>query len=123
MKSLRWSAACAVMAVLLTAAVGSMADRYIFQPPQGNPASSRKAKLLPVAEKISIAVCHLPAPSDDGFTILYSRGNAEDLSGLRYRLPQFPARGCGIAACDYEGYGAGGGTRFEANGYRDAGRG
>ena len=45
MKFLRiglWSTVCAVMAVLLlTTAVGCMADHYIFQPPQGNPASSR----------------------------------------------------------------------------------
>ena len=105
MKFLRiglWSAACAVMAVLLlTTAVGCMADHYIFQPPRGNPVSSRKMELLPVEEKISIAVCHLPAPSEEGFTILYSHGNAEDLSGLRYRLPQFPAHGYGIIAYDY----------------------
>ena len=126
MKFLRiglWSAACAVMAVLLlTTAVGCMADHYIFQPPRGNPASSRKMELLPVEEKISIAVCHLPAPSEEGFTILYSHGNAEDLSGLRYRLPQFPAHGYGIIAYDYEGYGASGGTPSEENVYRDAER-
>ena len=124
MKFLRiglWSAACAVMAVLLlTTAVGCMADHYIFQPPRGNPVSSRKMELLPVEEKISIAVCHLPAPSEEGFTILYSHGNAEDLSGLRYRLPQFPAHGYGIIAYDYEGYGASGGTPSEENVYRDA---
>lgn len=118
-----WSAASAAMAVLLlTTAVGCMADRFIFQPPQGNPAAAQKAELLPVAEKISIAVQHHPAPSEEAFTVLYCHGNAEDLSGLRYRLPQFTAHGYGIAAFDYEGYGASGGTPSEGNVYRDAER-
>ena len=117
------AAVAASAAVLLLP--GCVVDHFLFQPP-GSAAAARTVPAegsgrLTVEPGVEIAFRHLPAPPG-GETILYSHGNAEDLSGLRYRLPQFPAHGYGIIAYDYEGYGASGGTPSEENVYRDAER-
>ncbi|MBS1372316.1 MAG: alpha/beta hydrolase [Lentisphaeria bacterium] len=107
----------ATLLFLASCTAGCMADRIIFQPPRGTPQQSG-ATMLEVASGISIAVRFTPPP-EGGRLLLYSHGNAEDLGSIRYRLSQYAERGYGIAAYDYEGYGASGGEPSEAAAYRD----
>ncbi len=104
--------------LLLMFLSGCVADKIIFQPPQGTPMDSAERIRLEVEPGVAVTLLHLPAPPG-GFTILYSHGNAEDLSNIRFRLPLYQRRGYGIAAYDYEGYGQSDGTPSEANACRD----
>lgn len=83
-----------------------MADRQIFLPPP----ASYSARDLPVTlvatdDGARVATLHLPAPAD-GYTILLSHGNAEDLGHLAPFLRRLNAQGFGVLAYDYRGYGA-----------------
>lgn len=76
-------------------------ERIIFQPPhwQGMP---EKPLLIDSGEE-KIAVLYHPG---DSWVILYSHGNGEDLSTVRYKLQQYQQRGFAVIGYDYQGYGA-----------------
>jgi len=58
--------------------------------------------------------------SSDGFTILYSHGNAEDLASSRYTYEELSKRlGCNLLAYDYSGYGLSTGNCKEKSCYKD----
>lgn len=100
---------------------GCVADKIIFQPPSGTrPASP--LRLLEVEPGVEISLRYLPPPSDEAPVILYSHGNAEDLSYMENFLQEYRRRGYGIAAYDYEGYGVSGGKPSEKSTYRDIDR-
>ncbi len=106
---------------LLFFLVGCAADKIIFQPPKGQQAFVPLI-YLDVAEGVNISLRYLRPQSEDALVILYSHGNAEDLSYMEYYLQEYRARGYGIAAYDYEGYGASDGKPSEQNTYRDVER-
>ncbi len=97
---------------------GCVADKVIFQPP------SRHLFTVPliyleVEPGLRIALRYLPPAGNGSLVILYSHGNAEDLSYMENYLQEFRFRGYGVAAYDYEGYGQSDGKPSEANAYRD----
>ncbi len=92
-------------------------DRLIFKPP----VPGYSAKSLPIVTRntqagVGIALVHVPA-SPGMPTLLWSHGNAEDIGYLRQRFQRFHARGYGILAYDYPGYGLSEGKPDEAGCY------
>ncbi len=89
-------------------------ERVIFQPPrwQGMP---EKPLLLQAASE-TIAALYYPADSP---VILYSHGNGEDLSTVRYKLREFQQRGFAVIGYDYQGYGASTGKPSVKGAYRN----
>ena len=104
-----------IIYLLLALIAVSCADRILFVPP----ASSYKAsldglELLETPEKESVAFLYLP-PAPGQKTLLFSHGNAEDMGHYLPWFRQLRARGLGIAAYDYPGYGQSTGTPSEAS--------
>ncbi|MBW3534029.1 MAG: alpha/beta hydrolase [Gemmatimonadetes bacterium] len=110
----------AVLYLTLAAFAFFTADRQIFFPPP----PSYSAGDLPVTRVATddgarVAALHLPAPGD-GYTILVSHGNAEDLGHLEPYLRRLHAAGFGVLAYDYRGYGlSSGGTTTTHGVYED----
>ncbi len=89
---------------LLVIALG-FADRLIHRPPSaGYSQESLPVKLLETPSGTKVATFHLPAKPGMP-TLLWSHGNAEDIGYLEPRFRDFHARGYGILAYDYPGYG------------------
>lgn len=106
---------------VLTGVMGC-ADKVIFQPPESFAGFDQNLlDLLEVSQSDGVKIAMYYQPAQPGKpTILYSHGNAEDLSYLVPFLQHCFARtGYGVAAYDYEGYGRSGGTPSEDNTYRD----
>mgnify|MGYP000930744208 CR=1 FL=1 len=112
--------ACAVPAFFMFLP-GCVADRIIFQPPSGTSPSVPLVR-LEVEPGTAITLRYLPPPSEEAPVILYSHGNAEDLSYMEDYLQEFRRRGYGVAAYDYEGYGTSDGKPSEKSTYRDIDR-
>lgn len=90
--------------VLLVVALG-FADQLIHRPPTaGYSEDSHPIHQIEKSDGQKIAMMHLPA-SPGMPTLLWSHGNAEDIGYLARRLKGFHARGYGILAYDYPGYG------------------
>ncbi len=90
-------------------------EKILYQPPEPQP--GLEYSMLKVADQ-QIAYLYLPgAPESD--VILYSHGNAEDLSTVRFVLQNLHAAGYGVIGYDYEGYGASSGTASSGNACRD----
>ncbi|MBK1829852.1 alpha/beta hydrolase [Verrucomicrobiaceae bacterium R5-34] len=89
---------------LLVVACG-FSNRILFQPPQARYTEQMTGiQLIERSEGKQVAVYHHPAKPDKP-TLLWSHGNAEDIGYLQERLSDFRARGYGILAYDYPGYG------------------
>ena len=89
---------------LLVVALG-FADRMIFQPP--TPGYAENIEGILTTEKSDgqrVGMFYLPAAAGMP-TLLWSNGNAEDIGYLKPRFESFHARGYGILAYDYPGYG------------------
>jgi hypothetical protein len=114
---------CTVLLVylVLTAFAKYFCYRVIFQPPRPRYTITNAITRLPTADGAQIAVSFLPG-SSNGFTLLYSHGNAEDLDCIMPRLHAFGRLGFGVCAYDYRGYGSSTGKPTEANAYADASR-
>jgi abhydrolase domain-containing protein 17 len=99
--------------LLLALIAAFFADRVIFIPP---PASYKTdypgLKFLKSTESESIAYIHMPAAAGMP-TLLYSHGNAEDLKVSEFLYEEFHAKGLGVFAYDYPGYGLSTGTPTE----------
>lgn len=78
-------------------------DSLIYYPPVWNGDSSQIT--LIGAESQKIAIIFFEPPADDAFTIIYSHGNAEDISDMSRYISEARANGYGIAVYDYSGYG------------------
>lgn len=90
-------------------------EKILYQPPE--PLSGLEYPMLNAGDQ-QIAYLYLPgAPDSD--VILYSHGNAEDLSTVRFTLQELHAAGYGVIGYDYEGYGASSGTPSSENACRD----
>lgn len=98
---------------LLSLTACFMADRMIFVPQVSSyTASYPKLGFVKTPENESIAYVHLPAAKGLP-TLLYSHGNAEDIAQSDVLYEELNARGLGVFAYDYPGYGLATGTPTE----------
>ena len=82
-----------------------MADRLIFLPPPASYSSTFPGlSRVTTSEGEEIAMMHLPAAPGMP-TLLYSHGNAEDLAHSVDLYDAWNAKGLGVVAYDYPGYG------------------
>lgn len=94
-----------------------MADRYIFLPP-GTPYPDDRTGFSSLGEgEESIAIFHLPAGPGMP-TILWSHGNAQNLTSVKPALESFHLLGFGVISYDYPGYGESGGKATEKGCFR-----
>lgn len=93
-------------------------ERLIFQPPSSSQNDSREVIKINSANGLKISAVHFPNPQAK-YTILYSHGNAEDLSGILWVLREIRDSGFAVFAYDYQGYGTSQGKPSEYNTYRD----
>jgi len=100
----------AATVVLMSACV----DSFIFHPPAPKNMPPDIVMLPVPGTDEKIAVRYSP-PGERGFVLLYSHGNAEDLSTA---YPVAP-RDCGVLVYDYEGYGSSTGNPGEKECCRD----
>lgn len=101
--------------LLLAIFAVSCADRILFVPPASSyEASMSGLELLETPEKESIAFLYIP-PAQGKKTLLFSHGNAEDMGQYLSWFRQLRAKGLGIAAYDYPGYGQSTGNPTEAS--------
>jgi pimeloyl-ACP methyl ester carboxylesterase len=105
-----------VYLALLVVALG-FADLIIYRPPAtGYSENDPQIHTTETSSGIRIGMFHLPA--DPGMpTLLWSHGNAEDIGYLASRFHSFHARGYGILAYDYPGYGISDGKPSEDSCY------
>lgn len=93
-------------------------ERLIFQPPPSSQNDSREVIKINSANGLKISAVHFPNPQAK-YTILYSHGNAEDLSGILWVMQEIRESGFAVFAYDYQGYGTSQGKPSEYNTYRD----
>lgn len=93
-------------------------ERLIFQPPPSSQNDRTQVIKIASANGMKISAVHFPNPQAK-YTILYSHGNAEDLSGILWVLREIKDSGFAVFAYDYQGYGTSLGTPSEYNTYRD----
>lgn len=93
-------------------------ERLIFQPPSSSQNDSREVIKINSANGLKISAVHFPNPQAK-YTILYSHGNAEDLSGILWVMGEIRESGFAVFAYDYQGYGTSQGKPSEYNSYRD----
>ena len=92
------------------------ADLFIYQPPVG----STDPKIEILTNKHGSDLSYLFIPNESAkFTILYSHGNAEDLSTSPYRLSLFFDLGFQVFAYDPSGYGLSAGYPSVQNAKKD----
>lgn len=104
--------------VLLTLFAYFFADSLIFQVPDSSYQDSEKIIKLTSSRNNTISALYLPYDQAK-FTILYSHGNAEDLSHIKPWLQELQNLGFNIFAYDYQGYGTSKGRATEQNTYAD----
>ncbi|NNC90246.1 MAG: alpha/beta fold hydrolase [Akkermansiaceae bacterium] len=96
----------------VTAVVFLAGNQLIFQPPAaGYRPDSEPFVVLDGDRKL--ACFFLPPAREDAPLLLWSHGNAEDIGSLQPLLERLHARGFGILAYDYPGYGASEGSPAE----------
>lgn len=94
-----------------------LADHFIFQPP-GTPYPDDRNGFSQLGEgEEAIAIFHLPAIPNMP-TLLWSHGNAQNLTSLQPALEYFHALGFGVISYDYPGYGESAGSPDEEGCYR-----
>ena len=108
LKSWQWSlirigVTVAAVLVLFAVVLGCCVESLLFRPPAWNGNKDEFTMLDAGSEKI--AVLYYPG-TPGGKVILYSHGNAEDLSSVRHLLAEYQRHGYSAAGYDYEGYGA-----------------
>jgi fermentation-respiration switch protein FrsA (DUF1100 family) len=117
---------CSYAALLILAL---LSDRVIFQPhPSGYHdsdlinvpgAASEPSRMVKIPSgPVSLTGIYLPNAKAD-HTLLFSHGNAEDLSDDLPMLEEFRAAGFAVLAYDYRGYGTSPGYPSEAAMYED----
>ncbi|MGJ8674225.1 alpha/beta hydrolase [Rubritalea sp.] len=102
--------------ILLVVAV-AFGDYLIFAPPEPSyTANSPDISTISSDDGSELAVLYLPAGKEMP-TLLWSHGNAEDLGFARPLLELFHAKGFGVLAYDYPGYGISTGETSEISVY------
>jgi len=107
-----------VYLMLLVVAV-FFAEKLIFFPPEPGYSKSTPGLVMLATPKEKIAAIYLPAAAGKP-TLLYSHGNAEDLSAAMDLYDEWHAAGLGILAYDFPGYGLSEGSPTEESCYRSA---
>jgi len=101
---------------LLVVACG-FSNKLLFQPPQSRYTEKMTGiELIERSGGEKVATYYHPAKAGMP-TLLWSHGNAEDIGYLQERLGSFRARGYGILAYDYPGYGLSDGSPNENSCY------
>jgi len=93
-------------------------DRIIFQPPRPGYTDSDRIIKLTTEDGAHVSAMYL-RNENASYTILYSHGNAEDLSTVRHKLSEFHSMGFSAFGYDYRGYGTSEGHPSETAVYRD----
>jgi uncharacterized protein len=95
-------------------------DHFIFFPDQNvlPPPPGVLERWLTTADGVRLHAWHAVAP-EGAPTLVWSHGNAGNIAGRSPVLQALAARGLGVLAYDYRGYGRSGGTPSEAGVYRD----
>jgi alpha-beta hydrolase superfamily lysophospholipase len=107
-----------IYVVLLVVAV-FFAEKLIFFPPEpGYSTAEAGLVMMPTAEEKIAAVYFAAEPGKP--TLLYSHGNAEDLSAATELYQEWHAAGLGVLAYDFPGYGLSTGKCTEASCERSA---
>jgi pimeloyl-ACP methyl ester carboxylesterase len=104
--------------VILLVFICSCADRLIFHPPYPSYTRSDDLLIIPVTPTENIAAMYRPA-DPNGFVLLFSHGNAEDIGRNVDFFELANEHGFGIFAYDYRGYGQSDGNAGEKNTYQD----
>jgi pimeloyl-ACP methyl ester carboxylesterase len=104
--------------VILLVFICSCADRLIFHPPYPSYTRSDDLLIIPVTPTENIAAMYRPA-DPNGFVLLFSHGNAEDIGRNVDFFELANEHGFGIFAYDYRGYGQSDGKAGEKNTYQD----
>jgi fermentation-respiration switch protein FrsA (DUF1100 family) len=95
-------------------------DRFIFFPDRSvpQPPPGIEERWLTATDGVRLHAWYAVAP-DGAPTLVWSHGNAGNIAGRATILQALAARGLGVLAYDYRGYGKSGGTPSEAGVYRD----
>lgn len=96
----------------------SCVDSMIFLPPEPSYQPSSNLVMIEMDLGYEIAAYYLPGP-EDGFVVLFSHGNAEDIGQNRGFFQNYQMQGVGILGYDYRGYGLSNGKPSEFNTYGD----
>lgn len=102
--------------LLLGLTIWLVADSILFQPPRSAKLPLPNEITIPLANQQKLSLLYLP---NEGarYTILFSHGNAEDLTTLTPFLQRLQHQGYAVLAYDYPGYGNSTGKPSEANTY------
>jgi alpha-beta hydrolase superfamily lysophospholipase len=80
-------------------------DTLIFHPPAASYEKDAYVRTLTARDGTELALYAHPAENPEAPSILYFHGNAEDTGYLRFLFENIAARGYGVYALDYRGYG------------------
>lgn len=115
----RWTGL--TMAALLLTGCTMWIDRFVFFPDRqvGPPPAGAEERWIITADGLRLHAWYVPPP-DRGPVLLWSHGNAGNIHARRAPLAALVARGLGVLAYDYRGYGRSEGTPSEPGVYLDA---
>ena len=99
--------------LLVRAALARWLSRVAYAPDTAARLPPLQSRTITIADGARADMLHLPA-SPGNLTVWYFHGNAEDLGTVEGFLDQFNARGLGVFAVEYPGYGRSGGQPTEA---------
>jgi fermentation-respiration switch protein FrsA (DUF1100 family) len=94
-------------------------NHLMFYPPAYAYQLDTATELIATPDGEKLAVAFYPPQDTNALIILFSHGNAENLGQMRPVLEEFNARGYGVCAYDYRGYGLSTGKPSEKNCYAD----
>lgn len=116
----RWKGP-ALAALLLTGWTDVWIDRFVFFPERrvGPPPAGVEERWLVTEDGQRLHAWYVP-PRDGGPVLLWSHGNAGNIDSRRALLLALAARGLGVLAYDYRGYGRSEGSPSERGVYLDA---
>jgi fermentation-respiration switch protein FrsA (DUF1100 family) len=114
----------AVLVLALVGLLGCMRvplDRLIFLPHPlvGEPPAGFSDEWITTEDGVRLHAWRAPA-QDGHATLVWSHGNANNIAGRAAPMAELAARGLGVLAYDYRGYGRSRGRPSEAGVYRDA---
>ena len=109
------------MAALLLTGCTMWIDHFVFFPDRqvGPPPAGVEERFFVTEDGQRLHAWYVP-PRDAGPVLLWSHGNAGNIDSRRTLLPALAARGLGVLAYDYRGYGRSEGSPSERGVYLDA---
>ena len=113
--ALRSSSLVFIGSIMSLSILASFAEKIIFQPPRWHGMPEQPFFLDSGSERIACLYYQGTEP----YVILYSHGNAEDLSSVRHKLQAYREQGYSVIGYDYQGYGASSGKPSVAGACRN----